>query len=228
VVRTKVAGSVRAYSTHRLDHSRTLPAGLACWKFHCGGLLPMEMPTDAAFGRATMPTARAPGFVANRAGPSRSFGAGRRLRVPGGSGSRGSRRVVYWVLGPTAASRRRPAAWLGARVGPTLFGSIAGVWTGKNWQCVGQYPGMYPDTARASALQKGFQAPKKVLAERIELPTFRVLSGRYDQLNHASTLIIFASRGGFLDLILELKNYNICITFMQKLSITGSNRGPRD
>ena len=42
--------------------------------------------------------------------------------------------MVYWVLGLTAASRRRPAAWLGARVlavGPTLFGSIAGVWTGK-------------------------------------------------------------------------------------------------
>ena len=92
-----------------------VPTGLATWKFHCGGLLPMEMPTDAAFGRATMPTARAPGFAANRAGPSRSVGAGRRLRVPDGSGSRGCRLAVYWVVGPTAASRRRPAASLGAR-----------------------------------------------------------------------------------------------------------------
>ena len=92
------------------------------------------MPTNAAFGTSTVGRARVPGFAANRAGPSRSVGAGRRLCVPGGSGSRGSRRVVYWVLGLTAASRRRPAAWLGARVlavGPTLFGSIAGVWTGK-------------------------------------------------------------------------------------------------
>ena len=112
VLRTKVVGIVRAYSTHRLDHSPTIQTGLECWKFHCGGLLPMEMPTDAAFGRATMPTARAPGVAANRAGPSRSFGAGRRPRVPGGSGSRGCRLAVYWVVGPTAASRRRPAASL--------------------------------------------------------------------------------------------------------------------
>jgi len=94
----------------------------------------MEMPTDAAFGRATMPTARVPGFAANRAGPSRSVGAGRRPRVPGGSGSRGSRRVVYWVLGLTAASRRgRRRGWVHCvlAVGPKLFGSIAGVWTGK-------------------------------------------------------------------------------------------------
>ena len=53
-------------------------------------------------------------------------------------------------------------------------------------------------TALAKKYSQRGSSRQKVLAERIELPTFRVLSGRYNQLNHASTMMILTRRVVFL------------------------------
>ena len=121
-VSTSILGLVVCVLGRGCGWDPTIPTKTATWKLHCDGLLSMECRQMRSFGRPTRPTARVPGFATNRAGPSRSVGAGRSLDVNGGLGSRECRVEVYWVAGATARSRRRRSVsrWCTRRLGHAI------------------------------------------------------------------------------------------------------------
>ena len=122
VVCTNMVGTCIGCLSRGCEHVGHFPTKTTTWKLHCDGLLPMECRQKRSFGRPTRPTARVPGFATNRAGPSRSVGAGRSLDVNGGLGSRECRVEVYWVAGATARSRRRRSVsrWCTRRLGHAI------------------------------------------------------------------------------------------------------------